>query len=165
VIYDLVHKRTALAPVLMAGCRSLLYLVAASSSSMGGPNANILWRATALAAYILGLSYLARRENTGALVRPWCIVLLLTPIAVGAIFPMASAARLAIPAAALSLWTYWCFSTLRPKALNFLPKSVSGLLAGIALVDWLAAAGHGFAPAFLGLFVLALVLQRLAPAT
>jgi hypothetical protein len=44
---------------------------------------------------------------------------------------------------------------------------VSGLLAGIVLVDWLAVAGQTLllAPIFAILFVLALLSQRFAPAT
>ena len=46
-------------------------------------------------------------------------------------------------------------------------KTVSGLLAGIVLVDWLAAAGapRELAYMFIGLFLLALLLQRFIPAT
>jgi 4-hydroxybenzoate polyprenyltransferase len=62
VAYDLVHKQTALAPLLMAGCRFLLYLVA-GSAALGGINAKLLWCAGALAAYIVGLSFIARRES------------------------------------------------------------------------------------------------------
>src|SRR5437016_1602514 len=58
VVYDAIHKRTALAPLLMAACRFLLYLVAASTAQRGA-NEPALWRAGALAAYITGISYLA----------------------------------------------------------------------------------------------------------
>lgn len=61
-MYDLVHKRTVLAPLLMAGCRFLLYLVA-GSAALGGINAKPLWCAGALAAYIVGLSFIARKES------------------------------------------------------------------------------------------------------
>ena len=46
-------------------------------------------------------------------------------------------------------------------------RAVSGLLAGIALVDWLAVAyaPKTFGVVFIGLFVLALAFQRWVPAT
>ena len=81
VAYDLVHKRTALAPLLMAGCRFLLYLVA-GSAALGGISAKLLWCAGALAAYIVGLSFIARRESTHARVNLHCLPLLLLPVAV-----------------------------------------------------------------------------------
>jgi 4-hydroxybenzoate polyprenyltransferase len=69
VAYDLVHKRTALAPLLMAGCRFLLYLVV-GSAALGGINAKLLWCAGALAAYIVGLSFIARKEADGGRPQP-----------------------------------------------------------------------------------------------
>src|SRR5262249_24995011 len=48
VIYDIFHKRTNLAPLLMGACRFLLYLLAASVSSFP-LNASVLWRGAALA--------------------------------------------------------------------------------------------------------------------
>src|SRR5579864_4859637 len=57
VVYDLVHKHTTLSPVLMAACRFLLYLLASSSIVPGATRSHIVWRAIALAGYIIGLSY------------------------------------------------------------------------------------------------------------
>src|ERR1041385_286698 len=51
VLYDAVHKRISFAPVVMAACRFLLYLVAASSGFNGVPGLAV-WCALALAAYI-----------------------------------------------------------------------------------------------------------------
>ena len=62
VAYDLIHKRTTFAPLLMAGCRFLLYLVAATTAT-GGITSKTLWCAGSLAVYIIGLSYIARRET------------------------------------------------------------------------------------------------------
>jgi 4-hydroxybenzoate polyprenyltransferase len=42
VVYDAIHKRTALAPLLMAACRLLLYLVAASAAQC--ESAQVRWR-------------------------------------------------------------------------------------------------------------------------
>ncbi len=164
VFYDLVHKRAKLAPLVMASCRFLLYLLAASASLGAGPD--VLWRAAALAGYIVGLSYLARGESNGQRLLPWTLGLLFVPIVIAFARPLTGASILALAAALQSAWTYWALSVRRPKYLSFLPKGVSGLLAGIVLVDWLAAAGHvSAAPFFLALFVLALILQRVAPAT
>jgi 4-hydroxybenzoate polyprenyltransferase len=62
VFYDVIHKQTAYAPVAMAGCRFLLYVVA-GAAAIGGISAKLLWCAGALAAYIVGLSFIARKES------------------------------------------------------------------------------------------------------
>ena len=55
----------------------------------------------------------------------------------------------------------------RTRVASAAASSVAGLLAGIVLVDWLAVAGEGplLSAVFIGLFLLALLLQRIAPAT
>src|SRR5882672_10005924 len=90
IIYDAVHKRTPLALLLMAACRFLLYLVAASTalassrlSTIPSPaTSTAVWPALALAAYIAGLSYLARRESisNSVALRIWPIALLFAPV-------------------------------------------------------------------------------------
>jgi 4-hydroxybenzoate polyprenyltransferase len=165
VLYDWIHKRTVLSPLLMACCRFLLYLLAGVGAS-GVRDSVLLWCAGALGAYIVGLSYLARGESTGLRFWSWTIVLLFVP-AIVALF-----LRTNIPASTLLTvvavqvgWTLWCLWKGKPGILSALPQGVAGLLAGIALVDWLAAAGCGWAGAFLLLFGAALILQKVAPAT
>ena len=165
VVYDVVHKRTTVAPVLMAGCRFLLYLVAAASASTAHLAAPVLWRAAALAAYILGLSFLARGESTSQSLKRWPVVLLFGPIGIALLTSADALVSTLVPATVVAVWTFWCVSSARPSALRFVPKSVGGLLAGIVLVDWLAAAGQGFSVIFIALFIVALLLQRFAPAT
>jgi hypothetical protein len=167
VLYDIVHKRTILAPLLMAACRFLLYLLAASvvAQTLNPP---VLWRSAALAAYIIGLSYLARGESTGALLARWTLALVFVPALVCLLHP-ASAGMNPWNVFAVVLvqvtWTIWCLWRPKPRLLSAIPQGVAGLLAGIALVDWLAAIGFGLPCAFICLFLLAFLLQRLAPAT
>jgi 4-hydroxybenzoate polyprenyltransferase len=166
VVYDAIHKRAALAPLLMAACRFLLYLVAASTAQCGATQP-LVWRAVALAAYITGLSYLARGESGPAPAKVWPILLLLVPIILAvAANPGGDAVQWG-SVAVMAVWILWCLrgGFLRPR--RPLTSAVSGLLAGIVLVDWLAAAagGQGSVVVFVGLFLLALVSQRIAPAT
>ena len=65
------------------------------------------------------------------------------------------------------LWVLRCLFAGAIHATKDWKPNIAGLLAGIVLVDTLAAAaqGHGLGPAFVGLFLLALLLQRFAPAT
>ncbi len=75
ILYDAVHKRTVFAPLLMAACRFLLYVVAASAT-MRAVSDVVVWRGLALAAYITGLSYLARSESAQGITRRWPLLLL-----------------------------------------------------------------------------------------
>jgi len=165
VLYDWVHKRTAFSPVLMACCRFLLYLLAAVAANNARDSA-LLWRAGALGAYIIGLSFLARGESTGVRFWRWTIVLLFIPALVAQLRPMSvSRVTLESVTAVQIGWTLWSLLKMKPRLLSAIPQGVAGLLAGIALVDWLAAAGYGYAAVFLFLFGAALLLQRIAPAT
>jgi 4-hydroxybenzoate polyprenyltransferase len=170
IIYDLIHKHTKLAPVVMASCRFLLYLAAASAAN-APQNSNVLWRAAALAAYIIGLSYLARKESGPALEVPaarrlvhWPVALLVLPALIAWSLHSAALWAILIVGFLQIFWVVRCV-LMRPTLSPILPAGVAGLLAGIVLVDWVAAVGFGFACAFIGLFLLAFLLQRIAPAT
>jgi hypothetical protein len=73
----------------------------------------------------------------------------------------------AAPVAILALWTVRSLSSLRRGDSEGARRTVSGLLAGIVLVDLLAIMPPPFplGATFLALFGAALVLQRVAPAT
>lgn len=168
LIYDATHKLIGFAPVLMAGCRLLLYLAAASAGS-GGVTGLAIWSGLALFAYIIGLSYLARRESTGGAISYWPCTLLVTPIALALIV---NGHGYEIAAILLSivfgLWTARCLGHTLLTTTPNPGKAVSGLLAGIVLVDLLAVAGgdHTIVTlAFVLCFAAALVFQRFVPAT
>ncbi|HLH55845.1 MAG TPA: UbiA family prenyltransferase [Verrucomicrobiae bacterium] len=164
VLYDLVHKRTTLSPVFMAACRFLLYLLAASVLYRA-TSPDVVWPAVALAAYIAGLSYLARGESTGGAAIRSPVVLLFLPAAVALLRGPRPSFGLWCDLLLQVGWTTWCLCPRRPAWAHFIPQSIPGLLAGIALVDLLAATGRGFPAFFLSCFVLAIVLQRIAPAS
>jgi UbiA prenyltransferase family protein len=166
IIYNAVHKRTAFAPVLMAGCRFLLYLVAATAATEG-VGRPVLWRAAALGLYILGLSFLARVESRPGVVGRWPIGLLLAPVVIALCTSKFGSAGNWIAGLALVLWLVWCLRGRPAVFKRYVNSGVAGLLAGIVLVDWLAIApvGPALAAGFVGMFLLALLLQRIAPAT
>lgn len=167
VVYDAVHKRFALAPVLMSSCRFLLYLVAAAATQHG-LGETVIWRALALALYVIGLSHLARGESTGGVAAAWPLAWLLSPIPLRFLTGAEPKAALTVIAAAiLGAWILWCVRGGLFSAKRNFSSGVAGLLAGIVLVDWLAVAAkpQPIAFVFAGLFVLALILQRVAPAT
>jgi 4-hydroxybenzoate polyprenyltransferase len=167
LIYDAVHKVFTFSPLLMGWCRFLVYLVAASTSvrsDLGWP----VWCGLALAAYVAGLSFIARRESARGRIESWSLALLAAPIVL-ALFMNAdgyrkSAAWLSL---VLGVWILRCLRRVLWTPERNIGRTVAGLLAGIVFVDWLAAADapHELGIVFVVLFVLALVFQRFVPAT
>lgn len=167
VLYDAVHKRTAFAPVLMSLCRFWLYVVS-GSIGVRGLSGWVIGDGLALAAYIVGLSYLARRESLSGPLSHWPVLFLAVPILV-ALFRGASGhidGVLLLPLIP-GLWILRCLRSTLWSAERNIGRTVSGLLAGIVLVDWVAVADAprdlGFV--FIALFLSALLFQRFVPAT
>jgi len=166
VLYDAVHKLVTISPVLMAMCRFLLFLVAASAAR-DGVTGLAVWSALVLASFIVGLSYLARNESTGVVIQRWPQFLLTLPIPLAL---LVNDDRYRQPAMLLAIvFALWTVRSLRhvwmePRAVS---RAVSGLLAGIVWVDLLAVANaeRELAGIFVGLFLLALGFQRVVPAT
>jgi hypothetical protein len=63
VLYDVSHKRTPLAPVIMAMCRVALYVLAALAVTPASPPRAFYVGAGALLLYLVFLSTLARKET------------------------------------------------------------------------------------------------------
>jgi 4-hydroxybenzoate polyprenyltransferase len=166
VIYDAVHKHTSAAPVLMGGCRYLLYLMAAASSE-GGLGVLVQWRALALAAYVCGLSSLAQVESNRGAVRYWPLALLPAPLLPLLGVSAGKGLAAGVIGLALVVWVGLALRRALAGADRNIGAGVARLLAGIVLVDWVGAAAvvPGNGSAFLGLFVLALLTQRVAPAS
>jgi len=166
VLYDAVHKKTALSPVFMALCRLLLFLLAAASGD-DGITGLAWWSAMALAAYIVGLSYVARFESAPGALRYWPLFFLVAPVVL-AYFVNAGeyGPRSLWLSLLLLVWIGMCLRfTFVTKDRNF-GRTVAGLLAGIVLVDLLAICGQPPVALVLpALFMLALIFQRFIPAT
>jgi hypothetical protein len=167
LIYDAIHKIFSFSPVLMAGCRFFLILVAASTAVNGVTGLSI-WSALALAAYIVGLSYLARKESTKAALRYWPCFLLAAPVILALVVNQGVFQRRGFLMSAM--FVTWAFSSLRHAYWAPQPnvgRSVSNLLAGIVLADVLAVGGGSpvLGLIFIALFILALLSQRFIPAT
>ena len=166
-VYDAVHKIFAFSPVLMAACRFFLIVVAASVAS-GGVTGLSVWAGLVLAAYVIGLSFLAQRESTQMTLRYWPLPFLLAPIALAWIV---NAGDFRMKAMVLSLilllWVGRSLAYAYATSHRNVGRAVSGLLAGIPVVDLLAVAPAEpwSAMIFLTLFLLALVFQQFVPAT
>jgi 4-hydroxybenzoate polyprenyltransferase len=166
LLYDAVHKRTALAPLIMGLCRFLAYLTAALMAG-GEATPALLAGGIGLFCHVVGLTYAARQEAYDRLGSAWPLAVLAVPLA------WALWSALGHPPA-LALWAALAASAA--LALRFLfrrapgdvPRAVVTLIAAIALYDavLVAAAGQtGLAVAAALCFPLTLALQRLVPGT
>jgi 4-hydroxybenzoate polyprenyltransferase len=167
MIYDAVHKTITFSPVLMSACRFFLFLVAASAG-LQGVTGLAVWSALVLAAYIIGLSYVARKESAPGVLRYWPCSLLAAPIVLAVIANGEDSAKRAwLLSVILLLWVIRCLRHTFWAAERDIGRTVSGLLAGIVLVDLLAVAGATpwIGLVFVLLFVTALLFQRYIPAT
>ncbi|MGA2683863.1 MAG: UbiA family prenyltransferase [Verrucomicrobiota bacterium] len=168
IIYDATHKVITASPWLMGACRFWIYVIAGSTASWG-VNGWPIWCGVALALYVAGLSHMARLESSRARVPRWPLVLLAVPVFLALLM---DTGENRVPALLLSLilvlWIARCVRPMFQGGQVNVGRIVSGLLAGIIFVDWLAVA-PGCPPAlnavFLILFGATLGLQRFVPAT
>jgi 4-hydroxybenzoate polyprenyltransferase len=160
VVYDWTHKRIRTGPLLMAGCRFLLYLTAASAGLVGITPRALLF-AAALGIYVAGLSYLARSESRVVTIsrNPW--LLLFAPILI------ALALNRSVTTALLSLPLILCLAWAMIAGREHIGRAVGLLLAGIVLVDLIALSTTSLPmiAACLILFGATLLFQRYIPAT
>jgi len=168
VVYDATHKAITASPWLIGLCRFWLYVIA-GTTAVGGLNGWSIWAGAALAAYVAGVSYLARQETFRVSVPRWPLVLLAVPVGLAMLM---NPGGFRVPAIQISLvlilWVAYCTRTIFERGGVNVPRMVSGLLAGIIFVDWLAVAPGCPRPLsfiFLLLFGLTLLLQRFVPAT
>jgi len=168
VLYDFTHKFFMASPWLMGACRFWVYFIA-GASAINGLNGFVVFGGVALAGYVVGLSYLARRESTRAKVQLWPLLLLAAPILLALMVNARDYLRPAIwISTVLGLWVIRCVRFVFIGGPN-VGWIVSNLLAGIVFVDWLAVAPvmtpWQSALLFLPLFGLAKLFQKFVPAT
>ena len=167
LVYNAIHKWMPLAPFLMGMCRLSVYLMAASTAQRG-ITGEVIWKGLALAAYIVGLSYLARKESSRVRINFWPGLLVAMPIFLaGMIDNGPSWLPATVYSLALAAWSCWALSRSLGQAEPNVGYTVSRLLAGVVLVDLLATAS-GSEPwtlFFAVFFALAVQLQRFIPAT
>ena len=167
ILYDAVHKHFPFSPVIMAACR--FFLVLAAFDASGNPwRGYALWTALALASYIIGLTYVAKRESPGGVIAFWPCLLIIAPILLSFLMNNGRFFWAGIGASAVLLvWIVYCLQFVMRRRQIQIFKTVSGLLAGIALVDMVAIVGQH--PYWMGimllLFVSAILFQRFVPAT
>jgi 4-hydroxybenzoate polyprenyltransferase len=164
VLYDAWHKQNPVGPVVMGACRALVYLTAglAVADSLGATAAP----ATAVLAYLVGLTAIAKREISGRLERLWPMALLSCPLWIAMRDRSGGWLEIAL-AAALVVWIAYALSFsrgLRPQ----IGRTVGFLIAGVSLVDALFISTRQaplLASVAILCFVATLLLQRRVPGT
>jgi 4-hydroxybenzoate polyprenyltransferase len=149
VLYDAFHKGNPLSVVVMGLCRAGLYALAAAS--LGRFNSAVVAGAFVLFAYVVGLSGVARQETRTAVRSLAPLALLAVPFAYAVLLGLTTDALLigaargaAIGVGALFLaWCVYSLSFLHRSRGPRIPRAVTGLIAGICLVDALVIALHG----------------------
>jgi hypothetical protein len=168
LIYDAAHKFITASPWLMGACRFWVYVIA-GMTGVNGLNGWPIICGVALAFYIVGLSYVARRESFRGPVPYWPLIFLAAPVILafmmnsGEFLPPALAASVI-----LVVWAGYCVWPVFFANDANVGILVSNLLAGIVFVDWLAiapVASHWLGLIWLILFGLTKLLQKFVPAT
>lgn len=165
LLYDWIHKRTALAPLVMGATRFLCYALAALA--VGALSGAALLGAAGLFAYVVGLTFAARQEAYDRLERAWPLAALAAPLVVALAMSGGRALALLL-CAALATTMGLALRLLLRRARGDVPRAVVTLIAGISLYDAALIAGAGAAGWALlaaAAFGLTLLLQRVAPGT
>lgn len=164
--YDSYHKNNPLSPLLMGVCRMLVYITAGLAISSNVSSALIV-AALVLLAYLIGLTYTAKREHLNELGSVWPLAALAVPLIYGVVVALQSA--LVWPFLFLLLgWILYALWLLRRRRQGDVPRAVVSLIAGIPLVDAVILCGAGasqLAIVAVAAFLLTLALQRVVPGT
>ncbi|MEM7522836.1 MAG: UbiA family prenyltransferase [Pseudomonadota bacterium] len=169
LLYDWLHKRTILSPVIMGATRFLSYALAALAIASLDDDAIIVvfLGAAGLFAWIVGLTYAAKQEAYDRIGSAWPLFILAVPLLYAGWLGIAAPLTLIFAAALAGVAAYSLFRLFRREP-GDVPRAVVALIAGVALYDAALIASTGsIALAFLAAagFGLTLALQRVASGT
>ena len=171
LLYDFTHKFLTASPWLMGACRFWVYVIA-GTTGMSRLSGFPVYCGVALALYIVGLSYVARRESFNGPVPHWPVLFLAAPILFA--LAMNSGTYRQHVYWVMAILALWIFRAVRPVFLGGpinVGWTVTNLLAGIVFVDWLAVVPEpGISPlttttVFVALWGATKLAQKYVPAT
>ena len=167
VAYDVHHKGFPLSPVVMGLTRWMVYLCAAAAFAGALTVGGVGIAGGVLFCWIIGLTYVAKQETLGIVRHAWPLVFLAAPAVYG-LAHVGDAPMTWVPILALLVWVGVALRFLARRAPGDIPRAVVSLIAGVALVDAIAATAAG-APVLAMIcgacFLLTLLFQRIIPGT
>ena len=167
VYYDSRHKDDPMAPMVMALCRSLIY-VTTSFAISGIASEAALGAAAASFCYTAGLTYVASRENLSEIGNLWPVAVLGLPVIYGLPWALAGIREAIVAVSLLGAWIGYSLSFAVRAHGRSVPGAVVRLIAGMALLDAMLLAGNGFdtaAMAAAAMLPLTRMFQRFVPGT
>lgn len=135
VSYNVWHKGNPLSPVLMGLCRMLVYVSCALTLTSALP-ALLLLGAAVTFSYLIGLTYTAKQEKFSHVSTLWPLACLVAPVIFGLVNAGSSVLTWTSTIAVCG-WTLYCLQLVMRRNPGDIPKAVTGLIAGIALIDGL----------------------------
>jgi 4-hydroxybenzoate polyprenyltransferase len=166
VLYDSHHKNNPLSPVLMGMCRMLVYITSTLAISLIVPSI-LMIAAVVVLSYLIGLTYVAKREHLNELGSLWPLGALAVPMIYGVV--LALQAPLVWPFLLVFVaWILYALWLLRRRAKGDVPRAVVSLIAGISLLDAIilcATGATGLALVAVAAFLLTLAMQRFVSGT
>lgn len=159
VLYDAWHKTNPLSPVVMAATRAMVYVTAGLAFLPALSPPLLVW-AGLLAAYVAGLTYVAKTENRRGTARFWPVALVAAPAGYGLLggFGPGAAGLALLLAAWVAHSLTFVYGTKRD-----IGGAVGRLIAGVCLLDALVlgvAGAWAWLPLALGAFLLTRWWQR-----
>ena len=167
ICFNTFHKALTFSPLFLGIARCLLYAIAslAVARVVSGWS---LWCGLALMAYVTGTGFFMRWVHKPAFVNYWPVLLLASPIIMAAMMDAGEYRNNGLLLSAV--FALWVLRALRPTFWSEernVSSTVADLQSGIIFADWLACADapREMSFIFLGLFGLAVLLQRGLPKT
>ncbi|HUJ60120.1 MAG TPA: UbiA family prenyltransferase [Kofleriaceae bacterium] len=160
IFYDAHHKQNRWSPLIMGMCRAAVYTTAALLVRRD-LCPEVLAGCGLLLAYLIGLTYVARQENLDELTNLWPLAFLAAPFVIARPHDTIG---LAIYTGYM-LWVFRSLVLIRRRAIR---EAVTGLIAGISLLDALLIINlgrPGLAIVALAAFFATAALQRVVPGT
>lgn len=140
LLYDWLHKRTVLSPVIMGATRFFCYLLPAAA--LGSIAGQVLFGALGLLFYIVGLTYAAKQEAYDRLGNAWPLGVLALPL-LYACWHAGTVLFAIVLCAGLALVVLVALRLLFRRQKGDVPKAVVTMIAGISLYDAALIAGSG----------------------
>ena len=166
MLYNIWHKNNPISPLIMGLCRMFVYVTAAYAL-LREPSNLVIAGAIVTLCYLIGLTYIAKSENSDSFAAMWPIAFLAVPLGFGLMRSTDS-----MPTLLFTLlfggWLLYSLQFLMNPAKRNVPKAVVSMIAGISLLDAIYISSVGFTNLALlavGAFMLTLFLQRFIAGT